>query len=258
MHKFAGWQRWIIVLFSLPAGVVISTFIVSQTQIGQLIPADLPFQHTIWTALQLSLASGLIWLFWRNTSHTRDWHAIGASMIEGFGLFGIAIGIGWYFALIDITWQMTAESVVAMIGLAIPLAWWSMAEERMLRTEVSTLLPRTPTLIRDIVMLGIGWVVQVSLISTHSIFVLLIILLTEGLSVMTWSGSANFERTWARRWAWRWLIVIGAGISSTGFLTATPSLIVVTTDDPLALVVLVAAPLAAWISYSAMQTYATE
>lgn len=258
MQRLARWQQWVIVLFSLPVVAVISTFIVSQTQISQLIPADLPFQHTIWTALQFSVASGLIWLLWRHQPQTRDWAAIVGAVIEGAVLFGIALSVGWYFGLIDLSLELSSESIVALIGLAIPLAWWSMAEERVLRGQVSALMPHTPPLLRDVVMLVIGWGVQLSLVTTTNIFVFLIVMLTEGLSISTWSGSANFERTWARRWVWRWIIVVGAGISSTGFITATPSILTVTTDDPLALVIIVAAPLAAWISYSGLQNYGAE
>lgn len=258
MHRFAAWQRWLIVVFSLPVVAIISTFIVSQTQIGQLIPADLPFQQTIWTALQFSVASGLIWLLWRQPSPMRDWAAITGAFIEGAVLFGIALSVGWYFGLIDLSLELSSESIIALIGLAIPLAWWSMAEERILRGEVSQLMPHTPPILRDVIMLVIGWIVQLSLVTTTNVFVFMMVMLTEGLSIITWSGSANLERTWARRWTWRWLLVVGAGISSTGFVTATPSLLSITTDDPLALVIIVAAPLAAWISYSGLQNYTTE
>lgn len=255
MHRFATWQRWLIVLCSLPAVVIISTFIVSQTQIGQLVPADLPFQSTMWTALQFSVASGLIWLLWRQPLPLRDWSVIIGASIEGCVLFGIALSVGWYFELIELTWEFSSEPIVALVGLAIPLAWWSMAEERVLRGELSQLMPQTPPILRDIIMLGIGWMIQISLITTTNMFVFIIVILTEGLSIVTWSTSANFERTWARRWTWRWFIVVGAGVGSTGFITATPSILTITTDDPLALVVIMAAPFAAWISYSAMQNY---
>jgi hypothetical protein len=258
MRELMTWQRWIVALVSLPMAAIISTFIISQTQIGQLVPATMPFQHTLWTALHWSLASSIIWILWRNQSQPRQWRVIGESAIEGIGLFGVALGIGWYFELIDITWQINSESIVALIGLAIPLAWWSMAEEQVLRSEIGALLARMSSFGRDMIMLSIGWVIQTSLVTTGSIYVLVIIILTEGLSVMTWSGSANFERAWARRWAWRWVVVIGAGVSSTGFVSGTTSFMAITTNDPFALVVVVAATFAAWVSYSALQKHATE
>lgn len=259
MHAFKSWQRWLMAIFSLPAIAVLSTFIVSQTQISQLIPATMPFQPILWTALQLSLASGLVWLIWRKPAPRRNWSAIGKSISEGIVLFGMSIIIiGWLFQLVDITWHITTESIIAIVGLALPLAWWSMAEERVLRGELHTLLGNTPSLLRDLIMLSIGWFVQMNLASITSLFVAIIILLTEGLSVITWSGSADFERTWARRWVWRWIYVVGAGVSSTGFVTATPSPLIITTDDPFMLVILVAAPLALWIIYGVMQNYRAE
>lgn len=258
MYILVGWQRWLVIIISLPVVAIISTFIVSQTQISQLAPTDMPHQQVVWTALQLSVASGLLWLLWPDQPRVRQWTIIASALVEGLGLFGVALGIGWYLGLIDISWQFTSERIIAMLALAIPLAWWSMAEERILRNEVGHMLNGTPTLIRDLVMLGVAWLVQTSMITTTSVYVLIVVVLTEGLSIITWSGSADFERAWARRWTWRWVLVAGAGLSSTGFVTSTPTPLVITTDDPFALIILVAATLAAWVSYSGLQRHASS
>jgi hypothetical protein len=259
MHRFIGWHRWLMVIFGLPIATILSTFIISQTQIGQLMPADMPFQPTLWTALQLSLASGLIWLVCRPPSPKRNWAIIGKSIIEGIVFCGITLVIfRWFLLLIDLNWNITTDSMVALAGLALPLAWWSMAEERVLRGELHTLLGTKPPLLRDVIMLGIGWCVQLSLVSGFNLFVALVLLLCEGLSVITWSGQANFERTWSRRWVWRWMFVVFAGVSATGFVTATPAPLIVMADDPFVLAMLVTAPLTTWIIYAILQNYATE
>jgi hypothetical protein len=76
--------------------------------------------------------------------------------------------------------------------------------------------------------------------------------------VITWSGQANFERTWSRRWVWRWIFVVFAGVSATGFVTATPAPLIVMADDPWILAMLVTVPLTMWIIYAILQNYASE
>jgi hypothetical protein len=259
MHELKRWQRWLMVIFGLPIATILSTFIISQTQIGQLMPADMPFQPTLWAALQLSLTSGMIWLTCRHPAPKRNWAIIGRSILEGVVFCGITLIIfRWFLHLIDLEWNITTDSVVAMAGLALPVAWWSMAEERVLRGELHTLLGTQRPLLRDVIMLGIGWCVQMSLVSGHSLFVALVLLLCEGLSVITWSGQANFERTWSRRWVWRWIFVVFAGVSATGFVTATPAPLIVMADDPWILAMLVTVPLTMWIIYAILQNYASE
>jgi hypothetical protein len=258
MQRFTHWQQWVMAIVGLPTAVVLSTFLVSQTQISQLVPADLPFQPTIWAALQLSLASGLIWLMWRSPTSPRNWFVIGNAFIEGITLCGISLLMMWLLGFTEAIWQISTESIVAMLGLALPLAWWSMAEERVLRGELRALLGTMPSLLRDVIMLSIGWCVQMSLVSVHSLFVAIVLLLTEGLSVMIWSGHDGFERAWARRWVWRWVFVVVLGMSSTGFVTATPSPLILLVEDPFISIVLVAAPITTWIIFSIVHNYTTE
>lgn len=255
MHALSRMQRWVIVVFGLPIVAMVSTFVVSQTQISRLMPADMPVQSSIWGALQLSLASGLLWLLWRETPQLPDWRALGRAIVEGVGLFGAALSIGWYSELIDVSWQLTYEHLLRLLVIAVPLAWWSMAEERLLRVELSQLLAQRYGILRDVSMLIVGWIVQMSMLAPYGFFVFIVVILTEGLSVVTWSGSADFNRTWARRWAWRWLIVGGTGLSSTGFVLGMPSPLTITSDDPFVLVILVAATMIAWVSYSSIQQY---
>ncbi len=253
MHELSRWQRWMVLIVTLPVAAMLSTFTITQTQIGRLVPNDLPNQATLWSILQLCLASSIVWLVWRNHAQQRNWSVIGTAIIEAVGLFGVALSIGWYLALIDLTWMITSERVIAFMALAIPLAWWSYAEEHILRQEIGHLLSRQPALLRDISLLLIGLVVQLSILSVSSVYVIIIVVLTEGLSIITWAGGTDVHRAWARRWAWRWIFVAGAGVSSTGFITGTPSPLVITTDDPFALFITVAAAMAAWISYSGFQ-----
>jgi len=255
MHALSRWQRWMALIVTLPVAAILSTFTITQTQIGRLVPSDLPHQATLWSALQLCLASGIVWLLWRTYGQQRNWSTIGTALIEAVGLFGVALSIGWYLALIDLTWMMTSDRLITFMAIAIPLAWWSYVEEHILRQEVGHLLSHYPALLRDILMLLIGVVVQLSILSVSSLYVVIIIVLTEGLSIITWAGGTN-HRAWARRWAWRWILVAGVGMSSTGFITGTPSLMVITTDDPFALFITVAATMAAWVSYSGLQQIA--
>ncbi|MFZ9857379.1 MAG: hypothetical protein ACO3F2_03460 [Roseiflexaceae bacterium] len=258
MQQLTHWQRWVMAIVGLPSVVVFSTFIVSQTQIGQLVSMDMSFQSTFWTALQLSLASGLVWLVWRTPSTKRNWAIIGKSVIEGIVLCGMSLIVMWLLGFTDTTWQISIESIIAMVGLALPIAWWSMAEERVLRGELQTLLGNMPSLLRDLIMLSVGWCVQMSLISVHSMFVAIVLLLTEGLSVITWSGHDGFERAWARRWVWRWLFVVVFGVSSTGFVTATPSPLIVMVDDPFISLVLVTTPITLWLIFTIVHNHATK
>jgi hypothetical protein len=253
MYALKHWHRWLMAIFGLPIIVMLSTFIISQSQVGQLVPADMPFQSTLWAALQLSLTSGMVWLIWRQPAPKRNWSIIGSAIIEGSVLCGISLTLLGWLEIIDITWQITTESIVAMIGLALPLAWWSIAEERVLRGELQTLLSNFPPFLRTFIMLGIAWLVQMSLVSTYSLFVALVLVFTEGLSILTWSGHAGFERAWTRRWVWRWLFIAGAGISVTGFITATPAPLRVFIDDPFISMVLVATPLVTWTMMTIVQ-----
>lgn len=255
MHLFSRWQRWVVVLFGLPVAVLLSTLALSQTQLIRLVPSDLPLQPALWSALQLSLASSLIWFIWREAPQIPAWRTVGQSLLEGVGLFGVALGISWYLQLIDISWDITTERIVTMGMMALPLAWWCMAEERLMRVELCRLLSHQKPLLRDVSMIGIGWIVQFTILSAHTLEILVVILLTEGLSVLTWSGSAHYDKTWTRRWAWRWLLVAGAGLHGTGFVISTPAPIIVTADDTFVLVLLVAAPLVAWVSLSGLQQY---
>lgn len=255
MHALSRTHRWLIVLLGLPFVAIISTLVVSQTQISRLVSTDMPLQPAMWVALQLSLASGLLWLLWRDAPQLPSRHALGAALIECGSLFVVALVIGSYTKIIDITVESFGDSLMSMLIFAIPLAWWSMAEERLLRVEMSYLLAHQPVLLRDIAMLIIGWTVQMILLAPYGLFVVIVVLLTESLSVSTWSGSADFARTWTRRWAWRWLIVGGAGMSSTGFVLGTPSLLTITSDDPVALIMIIVGIMVAWVSYTTIQHY---
>lgn len=245
-------QQWAIVLLGLPIATILSTFIVSQTQLSRFVPQDMPLQPAVWATMQLSVASGLLWLLWRDRSQTPNWHILLRAFIEGIVIVGTALGLGWYVQIIEISWQITSESVLTALMLILPLAWWSMAEERLLRVEMGHLLTHTPMIMREVVLLLLGWVVQISILTINHIFALIVVVLTEGLSIITWSISARYDLTWARRWSWRWLLVAVAGVSSTGFNLGTPTPIVITTEDPLLLTVIVVAAFAIWVSMSAL------
>lgn len=235
-------SAWLVVLL-LPGALVASTAIATYSQISGYVPT-LPSWG--WAAIELSLAAGIVWLCTRTAWTWGSWRDVLVACGEGWMLLSFAIGVTMAFGMLSFHPVVHWQALWAAGAVAVPLALWCMAEEVVLRRLLPQVMPIAHPWLRYIVLWGIA-VALVWLMSTPaSWFALAVIAAGEGFALVTAAVGRSFTTWWARRWAWRWLMICIFGATQLGISIAVPSVVTLVIPEALVPAVVTMSALIAW------------
>lgn len=235
-------KLWFVVVI-LPGALVASTAISTYSQLSWYLPT-LP--SWAWAAIELSLAAGAVWLCTRPAWTWGSWRDVLVACGEGWMLLACAIGVTMAFGMLSFNPTIHWHGVWAAGVLAIPLAWWCMAEEVVLRDVLPTLVPIAHPWRKYSVLWGIAVIMMWLMSTPASWFALAVIAAGEFLSLVTAYVGRSFTTRWARRWAWRWLMMCFFGATQLGMAVAVPAVVTLVIPEALVPAVLTVSALIAW------------
>ena len=238
--------RFGVTLLILPVAVLLSTLLITAVQL--LWPlTSLP--SWILAAGELTVATGIVWVM---THADWSWGAPGAwhdgvrACAEGWVLLGVAMAVAHAFDMLSIAPVIHWQALWVVLAVALPLAGWCMAEEVVLRV----VLPRTlPVAHRwgNAVLIWVLSIATIWMLSTPaSWFAVAAIAAGELLSVVTRFTVHRPTTLWARRWAWRWLMICVCGATQLGIAVSMPHVISLVIPEALVPALLTMGALVAW------------
>ncbi|MCE2850122.1 MAG: hypothetical protein LW717_17330 [Chloroflexaceae bacterium] len=247
--------RFGVTLLILPVAVLLST--VLMTSVQWLWPLT-ALPSWILAAGELAGATGIVWAMtqadwsWRTLGVWRD---VVRACAEGWLLIGVAMIVAHAFDMLAIAPVIHWSSLWPVLVVALPLAGWCMAEEVVLRV----VLPRTSPITQRWRNALLVWVLAVATIwvlsTPASWFAVAAIAAGELLSVVTRFTAQSTTTLWARRWAWRWLMICVCGATQLGIAVSTPHVISLVIPEALVPAIVTMSALIAWSAVSALPAF---
>lgn len=238
-------RSWIQPIVILPVAIMLST-----VALPMVYSISMGFGGVSWvsTAVELSLATGVVWLWTRDYWPRSRWRAWLVACSEGWILLAVALSVAVAFGVLAFHFNGTWWTLLPPMAVAIPLAWWCMAEEVVLRVLLPLHLPtrsiHATRILQWLIATAVVW-----LLSTPTSWYALVVIATgELLGVVTAHCTADFTTMWARRWAWRWLMAGVLGATQLGIVLAVPSLFTMIITEALVPAMVTAGVLVVWSS----------
>ncbi|MFM7677550.1 MAG: hypothetical protein ACKO83_01735, partial [Roseiflexaceae bacterium] len=245
-YKFGG------TLLILPVAVLLSTLLITSVQWLWPLTA-LP--SWILAAGELTVATGIVWVM---THADWSWGTLGAwrdvvrACAEGWVLLAVAMLVAYAFDMLAIAPVVYWPALWPVLMVALPLAGWCMAEEVVLRVVLPRTSPVAPCW-RTALLVWVLAVASIWVLSTPaSWFAVAAIAAGELVSVVTRFTAHSTTTLWARRWAWRWLMICVCGATQLGIAVSTPHVISLVIPEALVPALVTMSALIAWSAVTAL------
>lgn len=253
MSKQIAWGQLSVALLLLPATVVLTTLVLTQSRGLQLFPIDWVWAAATTTALELSGASLLVWAVYRHEWPAWRWRDVGRGWVEALVLIAVALVPPFLFGQFTIAQQFHVTGAINALTLLVPLALWCYAEEVVLRVVLPRILASVATWVRYASLLVLASLIQWILITPQSDYVIAVIVAGECVSLLSMTVQPHFGVVWGRRWAWRWLLIGLLGAQNVGLATSLTSPFSPIVSEAVTITIVAASALVSWaalISYA--------
>lgn len=245
---------WGSAIIVLPVAVIASTLILTTMQMGWGDVGDVSWLRVV---LELSLATALVWVWTRQHWPASHWRAWVVACVEGWTLLAVALCVAMVVGVLAIQINQSWWAVFPALAVAGPLAGWCMAEEVVLRIMLPVQMPwqdvRRVRLLQWVIATAVVWLMS----TPTSWYALIVIAAGELLGVVTAHCSGDFTTMWARRWAWRWMMIALLGATQLGIVLALPSLFTMVMTEALVPAMVTAGVLVTW-SFTIFWWHANE
>jgi hypothetical protein len=246
MSQKIAWGQFLGALLVLPGAVVVTALVLAQSRLLRLIPVDWPWTTATTTALELSMATLVIWVIYRREWPTWRWHDVGRVFFEALAVIGLALVPPYWFGQFTIAQQFYFNGAINALIFLFPLAMWCMAEEVVLRVVLSRILTPLPAWVRYLSLLTFASLIQWIIITPQFIYVSAVLIAGEALSLLSMAIQPHFGVVWGRRWAWRWLLIGLFGAQNVGLTTALTSPLTPIVTEAATMTIVAASALASW------------
>ncbi len=247
MSKQFGLGQFIAAMLMLPGAVVVTTVVLAQSRVLRLFPTAWPWVPLTTTTLELTAVAVLVWAIYRREWPEWRWRDIGQALAESLAVIGVAMIAPYWFGQITIASQVSLLTCLNAVLFAVPLAAWCMAEEVVLRVVLPRILAPLPMWSRYSSLLVLACLVQWSIMTPQSYYIIAVIVAGECVSLLSMSVQSHFGLVWGRRWAWRWVTVGLLGAQNIGFATTLQSPAMPIVRDAATMMIIIGSALAIWI-----------
>lgn len=248
-------RRFVITLMILPLAVMLSTLLLSW--LYQFVPLAMRHSWSM-TVLELGVPAGLVWLVTRHAWPRWAWYRVVRACGAGIVWVALALGVALATDMLAFAPTVRYDALLSFIAVALPLAWWCMAEEVVLRVLLpGTLVALSPWL-RGVLMWLVAAALMWVLSTPASWYTVLVLGAGELLGVVTWASAGDFGQMWARRWVWRWVMVAGCGATQLGLTLAVPAPVTLVIPEALVPAIVTVGALFAWSSWTVGAYYAQQ
>lgn len=241
--KMAMMRQFGLTILILPVAVVFSTLLITAVQ--WLYPfTNLPSWGRV--VAEFMVATALVWSMTHTDWVWGAWRDVVRACGEGWVLLGVAMLVAYAFDMLAIGPVIHWQALVGVLAVALPLAAWCMAEEVVLRVVLPRTLAVSQRWLHALSMWGVA-VATIWMLSTPvSWFAVIAIAAGELLAVVTWATGHGVTTLWARRWAWRWLMICVCGATQLGIAVALPHVVSLVIPEALVPAVVTMSALCAW------------
>ncbi len=222
MPHVAQWTARIRTVLALPVLLFATTLVLTQSQIGRLLAPTWWWSGAVWTALEWVLPTLLVWIIWRKWQPTWQWRDVGTAWGEATMLAAVSVLAGWAFGLLWVDVRVDWQGVVYALALVIPIAGWCWSEELLLRVVLARQVQAYPVWVQALGVWLAGVAVQSLLVQQWTWVSVMVVVLAEAVSCLSWYSEGRFGLLWGRRSSWRWLASVVCGFAGVGMLVSGP------------------------------------